>query len=174
MVAFFRLCPDPGGIGVADQVQGGPLGFNNIQDASAAFQLVMDYAEPAVAIVKHMNPCGLAIAGDTATAYRMAYECDKVSAFGGVVASNRPLDRPTAEQIVQIVTHVVLAPEIPDEEKVVLARRKNMIVIAAPPAPSGLFDYEVRSVPGGFLVQEWDRAGFDRPSTKTAPLRAPT
>ena len=172
--AFYRLGPDPGGIGGADQVQGGPLGFNNIQDASAAFQLVMDYAEPAVAIVKHMNPCGLAIAGDTATAYRMAYECDKVSAFGGVVASNRPLDRPTAEQIVQIVTHVVIAPEILDEAKVVLARRKNMIVLAAQPARRGWFDFDVRSVPGGFLVQEWDRVGFDRASCKTVTRRPPT
>ena len=172
--AFYRLGPDPGGIGGADQVQGGPLGFNNIQDASAAFQLVMDYAEPAVAIVKHMNPCGLAIAGDTATAYRMAYECDKVSAFGGVVATNRPLDRPTAEQIVQIVTHVVIAPEILDEAKVVLARRKNMIVLAAQPARRGWFDFDVRSVPGGFLVQEWDRVGFDRASCKTVTRRPPT
>src|SRR5437660_6701322 len=135
--AFYRLGPDPGGIGGADQVQGGPLGFNNIQDASAAFQLVMDYAEPAVAIVKHMNPCGLAITGDTATAYRMAYECDKVSAFGGVVASNRPLDRPPAEQIVQIVTHVVTAPEILEQAKGLLASRRSMIVRAAQQARRG-------------------------------------
>ncbi|TMD71989.1 MAG: bifunctional phosphoribosylaminoimidazolecarboxamide formyltransferase/inosine monophosphate cyclohydrolase [Chloroflexi bacterium] len=148
--AFYRLGPDPGGIGGADQVQGGPLGFNNIQDASAAFQLVMDYAEP------------------------VAYECDKVSAFGGVVATNRPLDRPTAEQIVQIVTNVVIAPEILDEAKVVLARRKNMIVLAAQPARRGWFDFDVRSVPGGFLVQEWDRVGFDRASCKTVTRRPPT
>src|SRR5438309_8725163 len=143
--AFYRLGPDPGGIGGAEQVQGGPLGFNNLQDASAAFQLVMDYAEPAVAIVKHMNPCGLAVAGDTAIAYRMAYECDKVSAFGGIVATNRTLHRSTAEQIVQTLTHVVIAPEILDEAKAVLARRKNMIVIAAAPAPPRLVQSDVRS-----------------------------
>src|SRR6266487_4596638 len=129
--AFYRLGPDAPGIGGALQVQGGPPGFNNLQDASAAFQLVMDYAEPAVAIVKHMNPCGLAVAPDTAIAYRLAYECDKVSAFGGIVATNRPLDRSTAEQIVQIVTNVVVAPEVMDEAKDVLHRRKNMIVMAA-------------------------------------------
>jgi len=172
--AFYRLGPDPGGIGGAEQIQGGPLGFNNIQDASAAFQLVMDYAEPAVAIVKHMNPSGLAVAGDTATAYRLAYECDKVSAFGGVVATNRPLDRATAEQIVQIVTHVVVAPQVLDEAKDVLARRKNMIVLAAELSRRGLFDYDVRSVPGGFLVQEWDRAGFDRTACKTLTRRTPS
>jgi len=172
--AFYRLGPDSGGIGGASQVQGGPLGFNNIQDASAAFQLVMDFAQPAVAIVKHMNPCGLAVAEDTATAYRMAYESDRVSAFGGIVATNRPLDRSTAELIVQIVTHVVIAPEVMDESRDVLARRKNMIVLVADPPRKGLFDYDVRSVPGGLLIQEWDRAGFDRASCRTVTMRAPT
>src|SRR6185437_12834498 len=104
----------------AQQVQGSPLGFNNIQDASAALQLVSDYELPAAAIVKHMNPCGLAVAGDIATAYLRAYECDRVSAFGGIVAVNRPLDRSTAERIVQIVTHVVIAPEVLDEARDVL------------------------------------------------------
>jgi phosphoribosylaminoimidazolecarboxamide formyltransferase/IMP cyclohydrolase len=172
--AFYRLGPDPGGIGGAVQVQGGAPGFNNLQDAASAFQLVMDFDRPAVAIVKHMNPCGLAVADDLATAYRMAYECDRVSAFGGIVAANRPLDRQTAEHIVQIVTHVVIAPEVLEESLDVLARRKSMVVLAAPAARAGMFDYDVRSVPGGFLVQEWDRARFDRASTRTVTQRAPS
>jgi phosphoribosylaminoimidazolecarboxamide formyltransferase / IMP cyclohydrolase len=172
--AFYRLGPDPGGIGGATQVQGGSPGFNNLQDAAAAIRLVMDYEPPAAAIIKHMNPCGLAVGGDITIAYRLAYECDKVSAFGGVVALNRPLDRPTAEQIVQIVTHVVIAPEVLDEARDVLARRRNMIVLAAPPAREGLLDYDVRSVPGGLLVQEWDRATFDRASARVVTRRAPT
>lgn len=172
--AFYRLGPDPGGIGGAAQLQGGAPGFNNLQDASAAFQLVTDYERPAVAIVKHMNPCGLAVADDLATAYRMAYECDRVSAFGGIVAANRPVDRSTAEQIVQIVTHVVVAPEILEEAKEVLARRKNMVVLAAQPARRGLLDYDVRSVPGGLLVQEWDRARLDRASCKSVTHRQPS
>lgn len=172
--AFYRLGVNPGGLGSAEQVQGGPLGFNNIQDASAAMQLVSDYEVPAAAIVKHMNPCGLAVAGDPATAYRLAYECDKVSAFGGVVALNRPLDRATAEQIVLIVTHAVIAPEVLDEARDTLARRKNMIVLAVTPAGAGLFDYDVRSVPGGFLLQEWDREPFDRAASRTVTKRAPT
>jgi phosphoribosylaminoimidazolecarboxamide formyltransferase/IMP cyclohydrolase len=172
--AFYRLGPDPGGIGGALQVQGGTPGFNNLQDASAAFQLVMDFERPAVAIVKHMNPCGLATAEELATAYRMAYECDKVSAFGGIVAANRPLDRATAELIVQIVTHVVVAPDVLEESRDVLARRKNMVVLAAQAPRAGMFDYDVRSVPGGFLVQDWDRARFDRASTRTVTQRAPT
>jgi phosphoribosylaminoimidazolecarboxamide formyltransferase / IMP cyclohydrolase len=171
--AFYRLGPDPGGLGGATQVHGGAPGFNNLQDASAAIQLVTDYVQPAAAIIKHMNPCGLAVASELATAYRMAYECDRVSAFGGVVAVNRPLDRATAEQIVQIVTHVVVAPEVLDEARAVLVRRKNMVVLAAPPAHHGLFDYDVRSVPGGLLVQEWDRALVDRASTRVVTRRAP-
>lgn len=172
--AFYRFGPDPGGLGGAQQLQGGPIGFNNIQDASAAYQLVMDYEPPAAAIVKHMNPCGLAVAHDVATAYRLAYDCDKVSAFGGIVAVNRALDRSTAEQIVQIVTHVVIAPEVLDEARDVLARRKNMIVLAVDAPRFTPFDYDVRSVPGGFLVQEWDRAAFDRSGFQTLTRRAPS
>ena len=172
--AFYRLGPEAGGLGGAVQVQGGPPGFNNLQDASAALQLVMDYEEPAAAIIKHMNPCGLAVAHELATAYRMAYECDRVSAFGGVVAVNRPLDRATAEHIVQIVTHVVVAPEVLDEARDVLARRKNMVVLAAQPARGGLLDYDVRSVPGGLLVQDWDRVVFDRAAMKVVTKREPT
>ena len=172
--AFYRFGPNPGGLGGAVQLQGKELGFNNIQDASAAYQLVRDFKEPTAAIVKHTNPCGLAVADDIAKAYRVAYECDKVSAFGGIVAVNRPLDRSTAEQIVQIVTHVVIAPEVLDEAKDVLARRKGMIVLAAEPPRAGLLDYDVRSVPGGFLVQEWDRMGFDRSTVSVVSKRPPT
>jgi phosphoribosylaminoimidazolecarboxamide formyltransferase/IMP cyclohydrolase len=172
--AFYSFGPDPGGLGGARQLQGKELGFNNIQDASAAFQLVSDFDSPAAAIVKHMNPCGLAIADELSLAYLRAYECDPTSAFGGIVAVNRPLDRATAEQIVQIVTHVVIAPEVMDESIEVLARRKGMIVLAARPPKRGMFDYDVRSVPGGFLVQEWDRAGFDRAASAVVTKRAPT
>ncbi len=172
--AFYRFGPNPGGLGGAVQLQGKELGFNNIQDASAAYQLVSDYQRPAAAIVKHMNPCGLAVADDIAAAYRIAYECDPVSAFGGIVSVNRPLDRSTAEQIVQIVTHVVIAPDVLDEAKETLARRKGMIVLAAEPPRLGFFDFDVRSVPGGFLVQEWDRTGFDRSACAVVTRRAPT
>jgi len=90
------------------------------------------------------------------------------------VAVNRPLDRSTAEQIVQIVTHVVIAPQVLGESIEVLARRKGMIVLAAQPPTRGMFDYDVRSVPGGFLVQDWDRAGFDRAASAVVTKRAPT
>jgi phosphoribosylaminoimidazolecarboxamide formyltransferase/IMP cyclohydrolase len=172
--AFYRYGPDPGGLGGAHQIQGKELGFNNIQDAGAALALVSDYQQPAAAIIKHTNPCGLAVAGDIATAYRIAYECDTVSAFGGVVAVNRPLDRATADQIVQIVTYVVIAPAVLDEALDVLARRKSMIVLVAEPSKQVLLDYDIRSVSGGFLVQDWDRGGFDRASCTVATRRAPS
>src|SRR6266852_5198658 len=172
--AFYRFGPDPGGLGGAKQLQGKEAGFNNHQDADAAFKLVSDYERPAAAIIKHMNPCGLAVAEDIATAYRMAYECDKVSAFGGVVAVNRPLDRSTAELIVQIVTHVVIAPAVLEEATEVLARRKGMVVLAAQAPRRGLFDYDVRTVAGGFLVQDWDRAAFDRSTCVVVTKRQPT
>src|SRR5258708_16084809 len=104
----------------------------------------------------------------------MAYECDKVPAFGGIVAVNRPLDRSTAEQIVQIVTNVVVARAVLEEAKDVLARRKHMIVLVADSPHGGLFDYDVRSVPGGFLVQDWDRTSFDRSAFQTVTQREPT
>src|ERR1700730_16659680 len=172
--AFYRFGPDPGGLGGAKQLQGKELGFNNIQDAAAAFALVNDFEGPAAAIVKHMNPCGLAVANDISTAYRMAYECDKVSAFGGVVAVNRPLDRSTAELIVQIVTHLVIAPAVLDEAHEVLARRKAMVVLAGHKGGPGLLDYDVSTVAGGFLVQAWDRTGFDRASCVVMTRRQPT
>ena len=172
--AFYALSVNAGGIAGAEQIQGPLPGFNNIQDASAALDLVTDYEEPAVAIVKHTNPCGLAVAPDLASAYRLAYECDPVSAFGGVVAANRPLDRSTAEAIVKVVTHVVVAPEVLDEARTALARRGNMVVLAATPHHQGWLDYDVRSVPGGFLVQEWDLEGFDRDACKTVTYREPT
>ncbi len=172
--AFYRFGPDPGGLGSARQVQGKELGFNNIQDASAGMRLVSDFKRPAAAIIKHMNPCGLAVADGIDVAYRLAYECDRVSAFGGIVAVNRPLDRATAEQIVQIVTHLVIAPDVLDEAIEVLARRKSMIVLVAEAAKHALLDFDVKSVPGGFLVQDWDREGFDRASCTVASKRQPT
>jgi phosphoribosylaminoimidazolecarboxamide formyltransferase / IMP cyclohydrolase len=172
--AFYSLGPNSGGLGGAVQLQGGPLGFNNIQDASAAFALVSDFEQPAAAVIKHMNPCGLAVAKTIAEAYERAHDCDPVSAFGGIVAVNRPVDPATAEQIVNIVTHVVVAPEVHDAAKPVLARRKNMIVLAATPPRPGIFDYDVRSVSGGLLLQEWDRAAFARQACTVTSRRPPT
>jgi phosphoribosylaminoimidazolecarboxamide formyltransferase/IMP cyclohydrolase len=170
--AFYRLGPDPGGLGSAQQVQGPELSYNNIQDASAAFELVSEFARPAAAIIKHTNPCGLALGDDLATAYRKAYECDPRSAFGGVVAVNRILDVPTAERILEVKTDVLLAPGLAPDAVEVLERRKNMRVLEV--APVRAQSIQVRSVPGGFLAQTWDRRGFDRRQCKVVSRRQPT
>jgi phosphoribosylaminoimidazolecarboxamide formyltransferase / IMP cyclohydrolase len=170
--AFYRLGAEPGGLGSARQLQGPELSYNNIQDASAAYELVAELGRPAVAIIKHTNPCGLAVADDLATAYRKAYECDTRSAFGGVVAVNRLLDVPTAEQIAAIRTDLVLAPALAPDAVEVLERRKSLRVLEVGPVRGrGL---QVRSVPGGFLAQTWDDRGFRRDGCKVVTRRQPT
>ncbi len=171
--AFYRLGRNAGGMGSFRQLQGVELSFNNIQDASAAVQLAAEFQEPAAAIIKHTNPCGLAVADDIATAYRRAYECDPTSAFGGVVAVNRPLDAATAEQIAAIFVEVVIAPDVLPEAAEVLAAKSKVRLLEVKPGGSAQ-DYDVRIVPGGMLVQTWDRAGFDRGSCSVATSRPPT
>ena len=172
VAAFYRLGPDPGGLGSARQVQGPELSYNNIQDASAAFELVSEFVRPAAAIIKHTNPCGLALGDDLADAYRKAYECDTRSAFGGVVAVNRILDVPTAMQIVEVRTDVLLAPGLAPDAVEVLERRRNLRVLEVSPVRTQSF--QVRSVPGGFLAQTWDREGFDRRQYVVVSRRQPT
>jgi phosphoribosylaminoimidazolecarboxamide formyltransferase/IMP cyclohydrolase len=170
--AFYRVGPDPGGLGSARQLQGPELSFNNIQDASAAYQLVHEYLRPAAAIIKHMNPCGLALADTTAEAYRRAFDCDTVSAFGGVVALNQELDAETAAQVINVKTDVVIAPSVSPEALKVLAGRKYTRVLEA--GPVRVVGLDVRTVPGGFLAQTWDRAGFDRAQCRVVTRREPT
>ena len=149
-----------GGLPGATQVQGKELSFNNLADADAALDLVHEFDRPAVAIVKHANPCGVALADDLVTAYGKALACDPVSAFGGIVACNRPLDQAAAARIVGIFTEVVIAPEADAAAREVFATKKNLRLLLTGPAgrdPSGRV---VRSVSGGFLVQSADRRGW--------------
>jgi phosphoribosylaminoimidazolecarboxamide formyltransferase/IMP cyclohydrolase len=170
--AFYRLGSDPGGLGSGRQLQGPELSYNNIQDAAAAFELVSDYRRPAAVIIKHSNPCGLAIADGLGEAYRKAYECDPRSAFGGVVAVNRELDVATADQVLAIRTEVLLAPSVSEEAARALEARKNLRVLVVGPVRRR--GYQVRSVPGGFLAQTWDRRGFDRQACRVVSRRQPT
>jgi phosphoribosylaminoimidazolecarboxamide formyltransferase/IMP cyclohydrolase len=170
--AFYRLGSDPGGLGSGRQLQGPELGYNNVQDAAAAFELVSDYRRPAAVIIKHSNPCGLAIADGLGEAYRKAYECDPRSAFGGVVAVNRELDVATADQVLAVRTDVLLAPSVSEEAARALEARKNLRVLVVGPVRRR--GYQVRSVPGGFLAQTWDRRGFDRQACRVVSRRQPT
>ena len=160
------------GVATAVQVQGKELSYNNINDTDAAYELVAEFdpAMPACAIIKHANPCGVATAPTMAVAFARAYDCDRTSAFGGIVALNRALDGATARAISEIFTEVVIAPGADDEARAVFAAKKNLrlMLCAALPDPRapGLTH---RQVAGGFLVQDRDArvAGGDDLSVVT-------
>ncbi len=150
----------PGWWDAASQLQGKPLSFNNLADAEATWTLACAFTDPAVVIVKHTNPCGVAIRESQAAAFAAAWDCDPLSAFGGVVAVNRPLERETAEQIADVFVEVVIAPDVTPEAAAVLAAKKNLRVLAAPPVGSA--DLDVRRLEGGALLQLRDTVGgFD-------------
>ena len=166
------------GVATAKQWQGKELSYNNINDTDAAFELVAEFAPadgPAVAIIKHANPCGVAQGATLAEAYARAYDCDRTSAFGGIVALNQPLDAATAEKITEIFTEVVIAPGASDEARAIFAGKKNLrlLTTAALPDPRAKAT-AFKQVAGGFLVQDRD-AGIIRPADlKVVTKRAPT
>ncbi len=176
--AFYRDGSARPGVATARQLQGKALSYNNINDTDAAFELVAEFdpAEaPACAIIKHANPCGVATGATLAEAYRAAWDCDRVSAFGGIVAFNRPIDRETAELATAIFTEVVIAPGIDEEAREVFARKRNLRLLITdglpdPAAPGLVF----RQVSGGFLVQDRDNGRIGREDLKVVTRRAPT
>ena len=151
--------PATRGVGQAEQVQGKELSYNNLGDADAALELVAEFkdAQPTVVIVKHANPCGVATADTLVEAYQAAFECDSVSAFGGIIACNRPLDGPTAEAICDIFTEVVVAPGADEAARAVFAKKKNLRLLLcgefADPLRPGVV---LKSITGGFLLQTRD------------------
>ncbi len=163
------------GVATATQLQGKELSYNNLNDTDAAFELVAEFERPAVAIIKHANPCGVAEGDDLAAAHAQALRCDPVSAFGGIVAVNRPLDAAAAERIVQVFTEVVIAPDIDAAAREVLAAKKNLRVLvtgAMPdPAAAGM---TLRALAGGWLVQNRDAGRVARESLKVVTRRAPS
>jgi phosphoribosylaminoimidazolecarboxamide formyltransferase/IMP cyclohydrolase len=166
--------PRPG-VATAEQVQGKELSFNNLNDTDAAFELVAEFEGPAIAIIKHANPCGVALGEELAEAYARALACDPVSAFGGIIAANRPLDGATAEEIAKLFVEVVIAPEITDDARKVLASKKNVRVLATgamPDAAAG--GMTVRSLAGGFLLQTRDAGHIGASDLKVVTKRKPT
>ncbi|MEX1281467.1 MAG: bifunctional phosphoribosylaminoimidazolecarboxamide formyltransferase/IMP cyclohydrolase [Acidimicrobiia bacterium] len=156
--AIYREVGRAGWWASARQLQGKAMSFNNHLDAEAAWRLVHDFDEPAAAIIKHANPCGLAVADSIAHAFSAAWDCDPLSAFGGIVALNRPLDAGTAGRIAEAgFVEVVVAPEVADVGA--LAAKRNLRVLEAPaPDPD---DPDLRRVDGGFVVQTRDRVETD-------------
>ncbi len=176
--AFYRTSPTRAGVATARQLQGKELSYNNIADTDAAFELVAEFdpaTHAAVAIIKHANPCGVALGADLKAAYLRALECDPVSAFGGIVAVNRRLDGPAAEEIAKIFTEVVIAPEADEDAIAVFARRRNLRLLVTGGLPDPLAEGEMfRSVSGGFLVQSRDTARITAADLKIVTKRAPT
>ena len=176
--AFYAFPAPRAGVATARQLQGKALSYNNIADTDAAFELIAEFdpaASPAVAIIKHANPCGVALGATLEEAYRRALQCDPVSAFGGIVAVNRRLDGAAARAMVEIFTEVVIAPDADEEAVAVFAAKKNLRLLVAgalpdPAAPGESF----RSVAGGFLVQSRDQARVAAADLRIVTRRQPT
>ena len=176
--AFYTDGSASAGIATAQQHQGKELSYNNINDTDAAFELVSEFAPengPACAIIKHANPCGVATGASMAEAYTRAFDCDRTSAFGGIIALNQPLDEPTAEAISGIFTEVVIAPGADDAARAVFAKKKNLRLLTT----DGLSNPDVaklavRQVSGGYLVQDKDVGRITADDLKVVTKRQPT
>ena len=163
------------GVATAEQIQGKELSFNNLNDTDAAFELVAEFERPAVAIIKHANPCGVATADSLSAAYEKALACDPVSAFGGIIAVNRPLDAATAEAVAKLFAEVVIAPEVEPEARDLLARKSALRVLVTggmpdPAAPGAV----LRSLAGGYLLQTRDSGRVAPGDLRVVTKRPPT
>ncbi|MFO7770056.1 MAG: bifunctional phosphoribosylaminoimidazolecarboxamide formyltransferase/IMP cyclohydrolase [Roseovarius gahaiensis] len=176
--AFYLDGSNRPGVATATQLQGKELSYNNINDTDAAFELVSEFLPkdgPACAIIKHANPCGVARGETLKDAYMRAFDCDRTSAFGGIIALNSTLDGETAEEICNIFTEVVIAPGAHQDAKDIFAKKKNLRLLTTPglanPAEAGLM---LRQVSGGYLVQDKDNGRLDLSDLKVVTKRAPT
>ncbi len=165
------------GVPQAEQVQGKALSYNNLNDADAALELLSEFAggDPAVVIVKHANPCGVAQADTLIGAWDEALACDSVSAFGGIIAANRELDAATAEAITTIFTEVVIAPGASDDAKAIFAKKKNLRLLLLNELPDAArAGFVLKSIAGGLLMQSRDAGQVSAADLKTVTKRAPT
>jgi phosphoribosylaminoimidazolecarboxamide formyltransferase / IMP cyclohydrolase len=176
--AFYADAYPRFGVATAEQLQGRELSYINILDADAAFELVAEFdpkASPSAAIIKHANPCGVATGATFKEAYLRALACDPVSRFGGIIALNGPLDGETAEEIVKIVTDVIIVPEADADARDIVTKRKNTRLLVAGGLPDPYAKaWTVRSVAGGLLVQTRDDTDADRLDLKVVTKRHPT
>lgn len=177
VAAFYKNSENRPGIATATQLQGKELSYNNLNDTDAAFELVSEFAAgtPAVAIIKHANPCGVATGATLLDAYEKALKCDPVSAFGGIVALNGTLDGATAEAIIKVFTEVIIAPDVTDDAKAVIGAKKNLRLLVtggmADPTQSAKM---IKTVAGGFLVQNRDIGNIGLDDLKVVTKRQPS
>lgn len=163
------------GVATASQIQGKELSYNNLNDTDAAFELVAEFEDPAVAIIKHANPCGVAIGENPLEAYKAALACDPVSAFGGIIALNKTLDADTAAEIINVFSEVIIAPSISANALEVLKKKKNLRVLTTgflpdPKEPRTA----VKTIAGGLLVQDADNGVITEEDLKIVTDREPT
>ncbi|MGJ3508645.1 bifunctional phosphoribosylaminoimidazolecarboxamide formyltransferase/IMP cyclohydrolase [Enemella sp. A6] len=165
--ALYNYAPGPAGIVQAELLHGKEMSFNNYTDGEAAYRAAYDFDDPAVAIIKHANPCGIAVGADIAEAHRKAHACDPVSAFGGVIATNRPVSVEMAEAVAEIFTEVVLAPGYEDGALEILSRKKNIRLLTVPAYTHR--DRTLHPISGGALLQAPDQldAPGDDPASWT-------
>jgi phosphoribosylaminoimidazolecarboxamide formyltransferase/IMP cyclohydrolase len=175
--AFYRDAqPVPGTLAGWHQLQGKELSFNNIADSDAAWECVKTFDVPACVIVKHANPCGVAIGADVAEAYSKAFKTDPTSAFGGIIAFNRPLDRAAAEAVVRQFVEVVIAPSVSAEARAIFAAKQNVRVleVALPDGVHAMNHYDFKRVGGGVLLQSADSRNVLPSDLKVVTKVAPT
>ena len=175
--AFYRdLAPAPGSLVTARQLQGKELSYNNIADADAAWECVKSFAAPACVIVKHANPCGVAVAGDCAAAYAKALKTDTTSAFGGIIAFNGEVDGACAEHVAKQFVEVLIAPSYSADALAVFATKANVRVleIALPAAGAGRNSHDLKRVGSGLLIQTADNHDIAASDLKVVTTRKPT
>ena len=173
--AFYVTGTARPGVGTASQVQGKSLSYNNLNDTDAAFELVAEFDRPAVAIIKHANPCGVALGNTCAEAYQTALACDPVSAFGGIIAFNRPVDEATAKAVVEVFSEVVIAPDADGPAKNIFSKKKNLRLLLTGSMPQlEQKTLTVRSLASGLLVQDRDQVRVDSSMLKVVTERVPT
>lgn len=176
--AFYLTTPPRAGVATARQIQGKALSYNNLNDTDAAFELVSEFdpaVSPAIAIIKHANPCGVATGDTLAAAYEKALMCDPVSAFGGIIAANQKLDAATAEAISGIFTEVIIAPDADQAAMDIIAKKKNLrlLLTGGLPDPKSL-GLTAKTLAGGLLVQSRDSGTVDALDLKVVTKRAPS
>ena len=173
--AFYATGDDRPGVATATQIQGKELSYNNLNDTDAAFELAAEFGTPAMAIIKHANPCGVALGDTLADAYAKALKCDPVSAFGGIIAVNRPMDAAAAEAMKDIFLEVVIAPEVTAEAREIFAAKKNLRVLETGGMPDPAAPVlTTKLLSGGFLLQDRDSGRIGKDDLKIVTRREPS
>ncbi|QGH55666.1 bifunctional phosphoribosylaminoimidazolecarboxamide formyltransferase/IMP cyclohydrolase [Bacillus velezensis] len=173
-VFYQSALPVSGSIAAAKQLHGKELSYNNIKDADAAVQIVREFTEPAAVAVKHMNPCGVGTGASIEEAFNKAYEADKTSIFGGIIALNREVDQATAEALHGIFLEIIIAPSFSEEALNVLTAKKNLRLLTLDVSASGKKEKQLTSVQGGLLIQDLDVHGFDDADISIPTKREPS